>query len=108
MEYKECFECKHNSTIAEYGERIKTLEEKINKNSLDHKEFYGKFEEIHIENKETQINVNQIMKTINEIAIDVKDIKERPARRYSDIIKTIITVIVSGIIGMLLNNTFML
>ena len=49
----------------------------------------------------TQVNgkVENVEKDVCEIKCDLKDIKEKPAKRWEDLIKTIITCLATAVAG---------
>lgn len=84
--------------------RIKALEEDSKRNQVTHKEFFNRFEEFKVNLALNGKDIQGVMSKLDEISRDVKEIKEKPGKRYETVVVCIITTIVGGIIGFLLNG----
>lgn len=85
-------------------ERISALEEDSKKNAEAHREFYGKFEQMKVDNAVANNNMMNITSTLSEIRADVKELKEKPAKRYDAIVMYIITSVLGALVGFLING----
>ena len=85
-------------------ERIAALEEDNKRNAEAHREFYGKFEDMKVEYAVTNNNMANITSTLSEIRADVKELKEKPAKRYDAIVMYIITSVLGALVGFLING----
>lgn len=101
MEHIECNDCKQARLIAEYGERIKTLEKEVEtysaKNSLDHKDFYAKFEKLFLNNKELEVIFQVYSEKLDKISEDIQELKDKPNKRTDSFFNAIIACIGSGV-----------
>ncbi len=88
----------------QYEDRIKALEEDSRKNQQTHKDFYKRFEELNVTLVMNGKDIQGVMSKLDEISRDVKEIKEKPGKRYETVAVCVITTIVGGIIGFLLNG----
>lgn len=85
-------------------ERISALEEDSKRNAEAHREFYSKFEEMKVAYAVTNNNMANITSTLSEIRADVKELKEKPAKRYDAIVMYIITSVLGALVGFLING----
>jgi DNA repair exonuclease SbcCD ATPase subunit len=97
-------------------ERVTTLEGSMKTAFNKLKEHDEEIKEIRTDNKilhEMNRNISVLAtnyenqgKTITRIECDVKELKEKPAKRWNTLETVIITVIVSGILGFILGKVF--
>ena len=85
-------------------DRIKALEEDSQRNQKTHKEFFSRFEALNLEAAGIQKDFQNILLVLNEVKADVKELKDKPARRWESIITAIITNVVSFALGMFLRG----
>lgn len=78
-------------------ERIRQLEDKATKNSDDHKEFYNRFENISLNNQRHDMLLKSFDEKLDGIALDVKELKEKPLNRGDKFTSAVITAIGSSI-----------
>lgn len=88
--------------INEY--RIKELENDSQRNQTTHKEFFDRFENIGGRLVGYEKDMSYLRETIAQISNDVKEIKEKPTKRYETVIACAITGILSAIIGFVMNG----
>lgn len=84
--------------------RIKQLEEDSLRNQKTHKEFFGKFEEQKIDLAMHGKDIASFGSKLDEISRDVKEIKEKPSKRYETIVACVITAVVSAIVGFMMSG----
>lgn len=87
-------------------ERIAALEEDSKRNQSTHRDFFNRFEEIKVETAVTNRDMLNITSTLSEIRTDVKELKDKPAKRYDAIGMYILTSIVGAVLGFVLNGIF--
>lgn len=76
-------------------ERVTELEEK---NSITHREFYGRFEKITAAMAVTEDRYSALLNGINEIKSELAAMKDKPAKRWEAIVAAIITAIVGIVV----------
>lgn len=79
-----------DTTIEALAVRVKTLEEKAEKNSQDHGQFYARIEATEKGQGIIQADLSNIKTLCNEIKADVKDLKEKPAKRWDGLANSVI------------------
>lgn len=84
--------------------RISELEKDSQRNQKTHKEFFSRFENMNERMVGYEKDMSYLRETMTEISKDVKEIKEKPTKRYETVVACVITCIVSAIIGFLLNG----
>lgn len=99
---KKCSDCIYESIIEE-------LKRDADRNSDQHREFYNKFNE---QDKAIAISderytnllqsMNRLENSINNISICLTDLKDKPAKRWDNVVTTIISCIVTGVIAFFL------
>lgn len=86
--------------------RIVALEEDGKRNQTAHREFYNRFEDIKVETAVNNATMMTINTTLSEIRTDVKELKDKPAKRYDAIGTYILTTVIGAALGFLLNGFF--
>lgn len=79
--------------------RIEDLENDSKRNQETHKEFFKEFEKIRLEHAMVSKDVASMIQKINEMYLDIKDMKNVPTKRYEQIVSCILTAIIGGLIG---------
>lgn len=79
--------------------RIQQLEEDSKRNQTTHKEFFSKLEDSKIAVALQGKDIASFGTKLDEISRDVKEIKEKPTKRYETVVVCIITTIVGAIVG---------
>ena len=97
-----------NNCVNEH--RLKSLEEDFRdfkaNNSKDHKEFYKRIEDVEKDMIESQGDRKHITQQLDEINLNVKSLMEKPGKRYETVVVSIITAIVSVIVGLAMRGVF--
>lgn len=90
-------------------QKLMDLEESIKSNAEQHRDFYNKFEKIHIDFAIMTTKFEQIISMITNLQLEVKamqneisSLKEKPAKRWEGVITTAISALVSGLVAYLL------
>lgn len=86
-------------TIETLAVRVKALEDERDRSSEARGKIYARLEAV--ESGQVAINTNlaNIEDVCNEIKADVKDLKERPAKRYDNLVESVLQWAVIGILG---------
>lgn len=90
--------------VAGLKQRVYHLEQGQEDNKNAHTKIYGELKDIAKENTATEERYKQIMKNLEEIKEEIKNIKDKPSKRMDLIITAIISVLVSGIGMFIINN----
>ena len=88
--------------------RIKELEKDIQANRETHQKFFDRFERINERVVGYEKDMSYLRTTVADIANDVKEIKEKPAKRWDTVVVCVITSIIGIIVGFLLNGVFVM
>lgn len=91
-----------NNCINEY--RILALENDMQHNAVTHKEFFDRFEKMNGRMVGYEKDMSYLTATMTDISKDVKEIKEKPTKRYETAVVCAITAVVSALIGFLMNG----
>lgn len=70
--------------------RVKVLEDKAERNSEEHGKFYTRIESVENRHDVMQNDISNIKDLCSEIKADVKDLKERPARRWDGLVNSVV------------------
>ena len=81
-----------NGCINEH--RILELEKDIQRNATTHKEFFDRCEKM----------MAYLTATVTDISKDVKEIKEKPAKRWDSVVMYLITSVIGAVVGFLLSG----
>lgn len=95
----ECEKCVHESEIQE-------LKKDMERNSTTHREFYNNFKDMEIKQGVTDNTISNIFSVMTEIKDDVKEIKEKPAKKWDSVSLYVITTFIGGFIGYFLSLMF--
>jgi len=88
---------------------MKTAFKRLDGHDSDIKEIKSDNKILHEMNKNIAVlaaNNEYQGKKIDCIEVDIKELKEKPAKRYDTIVTLIITLIVSGVVGFILGKVF--
>lgn len=77
-------------TIETLAYRVKTLEDKAERNSEEHGKFYTRIETIENGHSVMQNDISNIKQLCSEIKADVKDLKERPSKRWEGLVNSVV------------------
>ena len=86
-------------TMDTIAARLTILEQEFSRNEKSHKEIYGRLEKIEYEHASLQTELKNIYNLLNEISLDVKDMKSRPIKRYDNIINSVLQWLIIAILG---------
>lgn len=85
--------------------RVNIVEDGHKRNDEQHKEFYAKFEKLTIDSITNGINYNTIISLITNLQSETKSMKdeissqkEKPAKRWENVVTTVITTVVTAIV----------
>ena len=78
---------------------IEALKDDMKRNSEQHREFYDKFTDLTTKQAIADERYNNILAVQNDIKSTVTELKEKPAKRWDSITLTVITTIISLILG---------
>lgn len=81
------------------GVRVTVLEQAIAKNSEDHGKIYSRMESIETSHAVVINNMENIIAVCNEIKQDVKDIKEKPAKRWEMVVSEVVRWVAIAALG---------
>lgn len=93
----ECEVCKN-----EY--RIKELEKDSQRNQTTHKEFFARFETLNRQLVGYEKDMSYLTATMTDISKDVKEIKEKPSKRWESIVACALTTVVGAVIGFVMSG----
>lgn len=79
--------------------KINDLEKDTQRNSDQHREFYGKFNDLEKKQAIVEERYNNILSVTNEIKTTVTELKDKPAKRQDTIVISIITTIIGLVLG---------
>lgn len=66
--------------------RVTALEEDIKRNQTTHREFYEKFEALGRQQAVIDERYSQIQTTLVQIQADLKDLKDKPGKRWENLV----------------------
>ena len=95
----DCNNTNNNSHICIHSADIQQLKQDSERNSTQHREFYDKFNDLTTKQAIADERYNNILAVQNDIKSTVTELKEKPAKRWDNISLTVITTIISLIIG---------
>ena len=84
--------------------RIKELENDSQRNQVTHKEFFARFESMNNRMVGYEKDMSYLTATVTDISKDVKEIKEKPSKRWESLVACALTTIVGAVIGFMLNG----
>ena len=93
--------CVNEHRFKQIEDDLKQLREK---NSIDHKEFYKRFEndgKAMVESREDRKHINE---KLDKIDVNVEALMQKPVKRYDTVVTGIITAVVGALVGFLLSG----
>ena len=84
--------------------RLLEIEKDIQRNTVTHKEFFDRFEKRNGRMVGYEKDMTYLTATITDISNNVKEIKEKPAKRWDTVVACALTALVSAIITFLLSG----
>lgn len=88
-------ECEHCGL----EKRVADLEKDSERNQHTHKEFYGKFEELGKSQAVADERYSAIQATLVSIQADLKELKEKPGKRWESVVQTVLQWVVVAILA---------
>ena len=88
-------ECEHCGL----EKRVADLEKDSERNQHTHKEFYGKFEELGRGQAVADERYSVIQATLVSIQADLKELKEKPGKRWESVVQTVLQWVVVAILA---------
>lgn len=79
--------------------RVTSLEHTAERNSEDHGKIYARVEAVEKGQAVVNSNVSNIITVCNEIKQDVKELKEKPVKRYDSLVNSIIQWLAIAALG---------
>lgn len=86
-------------TIEALAVRVTALEQTAKENHESHGEIFARIEAVEKGHAVLDTNLTNIWKVLKEIQSDVKEMKERPTKRYDKVIDTVVQWLIVGILG---------
>lgn len=78
--------------------RLKRLEEDSDRNRDSHSRMFAKLEEMESNHKVTSNELDNIKEMLQEIKTDVKDLKEKPTKRYERLTESVIQWVIIAVL----------
>lgn len=78
--------------------RIAEIEKDIQRNQTTHKEFYDRFEKMNGRMVGYEKDMSYLTSTVADISKDVKEIKEKPVKRWDTIVAAVISAVVAFVL----------
>lgn len=79
--------------------RVDAIEKDLERNSVAHREFYGKFEVLGKQQAVIDERYTQIQAILSQIQTDLKDLKEKPAKRWENITNAVMQWVVLAVLA---------
>ena len=79
--------------------RVAAIEKDMERNSTAHREFYGKFEALGKQQAVIDERYSQIQAILAQIQTDLKELKEKPGRRWESLTNAVLQWVVLAILG---------
>ena len=88
--------------------RLQNLEKDVAnldaQNQKTHKEFFDRFERMNERVVGYEKDMSYLKSTVADISRDVKEIKEKPGKRWDTVAVCVLTSVIGAVIGFLLNG----
>ena len=82
-----------------FENRLRALEQELEHNQAVHKEFFSRLEQLERQNAVTDERYQQILTGLAEVKADVRDLKEKPARRWEQVMGILLEWAVLGLLA---------
>ena len=79
--------------------RLRAVEQELGHNQAVHKEFFGRLDQLERQNAVTDERYQQILAGLSEVKADVRDLKEKPARRWEQVMGILLEWAVLGLLA---------
>ena len=86
-------------TLETLAVRVRTLEKGMTHNSENHGEIYARLEAVEKGQGIVSAELSSIRDLCNEIKADVKDLKERPMKKYDSISMAVVQWLILAVLG---------
>lgn len=86
-------------TLESLAVRATALEQAMKENHETHGEIFARIEAVEKGHAVLDTNLNNIWKVLKEIQTDIKEMKERPTKRYDKAIDVIVQWVIVGILA---------
>lgn len=86
--------------------RIASLEADVMRNSQTHREFYDRFEQQRVDTEVAKSNMSNLLTLMTEIKNDVKELKDKPGKRWDTVVGCVISVAVTILVTLALTGKF--
>lgn len=97
MDEQRCVDCPYKDKIAEHD---KDLE----RNRIQHKEFFDRFEKINMDLAVSSERYVNLITLVTEIRTSVNELKDKPAKKWDNLQMTVISCIVTLILGAIIGK----
>lgn len=87
------------STTCRNQQRIEAIERELDQNHSAHKDFFSKLESISEARVKTDTTLDNVQRMVEEIRVDVKMLKEKPAKRYETVVNQVLQYIITAILA---------
>lgn len=77
---------------------VTNLKEESKENQIAHKEIYAKMEKISQDNAIANERYQQILISMNELKADVKELKDKPAKKWDQLMSIVLQWAVLGLL----------
>lgn len=85
-------------------QRIEALEKDMEKNSIQHGEFYKRFGQLENFEARTDEKYNNIMREIEKMSETLEELKSAPAKNWNAVVSAAISGIVGAVIGFVMRG----
>lgn len=86
-------------TLESLAARVTSLEQTAAQNHESHGEIYARIEAVEKGHATLDVSLNSIKQVLDEIKADVKDLKEKPAKRWDMIVTEVVKWLVIAALG---------
>lgn len=86
-------------TIEALAVRVTALEQTAKENHETHGEIFARIEAVEKGHAVLDTNLTNIWKVLKEIQSDVKEMKERPTKRYDKVVEVVVQWLIVAILG---------
>lgn len=88
------------------AQKVAQLEKDSERNSTQHREFYNSLKDIEVKLQVSDNTMQNMFSVLSEIKDDVKELKEKPVKKWDSVSMYVMTTVIGGLIGFLINLAF--